>query len=245
MQRYRLDIEYDGKPFLGLQYQDDGPTVQRVIQEGFYKFCQEEVTLHVAGRTDAGVHALGQVGHVDLETPKRVDKIRDAVNFHMRPWPVVLLNVTEMGEDWHARFSAKKRHYLYRILDRRAPTAIDRDRVWHVPVELDMDAMQKAATYLLGDHDFTTFRSTHCQGKSPIKTMDQVDLKRVGEEIHIIVSARSFLHHQVRSFAGSLKKVGDGTYPPEWIKEILVAKDRTQCGPVAPAQGLYFTRVDY
>jgi tRNA pseudouridine38-40 synthase len=191
------------------------------------------------------VHAFGQICHVDLAEPKRVDKIRDGVNFHMRPWPVVLREVTKMPLDWHARFSAQRRHYLYRLLDRRAPTAIDRERVWHVPIALDLEAMQAGAKHLLGTHDFTTFRSSHCQGKSPIKTMEQIDLARVGEEIQMTVCARSFLHHQVRSFMGSLKKVGDGTHPPEWIAQILEAKDRKSCGPVAPAMGLYFMKVDY
>lgn len=245
MPRYRLDVEYDGTPFAGLQFQENAPSVQGVIEEAVYRFCGERPSLHCAGRTDAGVHAFGQVCHIDLETPRETDKIRDAVNFHVRPWPISILKVTEMGEDWHARFSARKRHYLYRILDRRPPPVIDRERVWHVKVPLDVAAMQKAASYLVGDHDFTTFRSTHCQGKSPQKTLEVLDVARVGEEIHVTASARSFLHHQVRSFVGSLKLVGEGSYPPEWMGEILAARDRTLCGPVAPSCGLYFMKVDY
>lgn len=245
MPRYRLDIEYDGTPFAGLQYQEGRPTVQGVIEEAVEKFCAERVTLHVAGRTDAGVHAFGQVGHFDLQRPREPDTIRDALNFHVRPWPVSILRVTEMPEGWHARFSARKRHYRYRILDRRPPPVIDRNRVWHVKVALDVELMRAGARHLVGDHDFTTFRSVHCQGRSPVKTLERLEVARVGEEIHVEASARSFLHHQVRSLVGSLKLVGEGRQPPEWIAEILAARDRTRCGPVAPACGLYFMRVDY
>ena len=245
MPRYWLDVEYDGTPFAGLQFQENAPSVQGVIEEAVYRFCGERPTLQCAGRTDAGVHAFGQVCHIDLETPRRVDKIRDAVNFHVRPWPVSILDVKEMPDDWHARFSARKRHYLYRILDRRPPPVIDRERVWHTYLPLDVERMQVAANHLLGDHDFTTFRSAHCQGKSPQKTLERLDVTRVGNEIHVHASARSFLHHQVRSFVGTLKLVGEGVHGPEWVKEILEARDRTRCGPVAPACGLYFMKVDY
>jgi tRNA pseudouridine38-40 synthase len=243
--RYRLTLEYDGAPFFGWQRQDNGPSVQGALEDAIEKLSGERVTVTGAGRTDAGVHALGQVAHFDLEKEFTGDKIRDALNFHLRPAPVSVLEAAVADGEFHARFSATARHYLYRILTRRAPPALERGRVWHVVHALDAEAMDKAAQALVGQHDFTTFRAAECQAKSPVKTLDKLTVRRAADEIHIEASARSFLHHQIRSFAGTLKLVGEGKWQPRDVAAALAARDRSRCGPVAPPDGLYLVRVDY
>jgi tRNA pseudouridine38-40 synthase len=245
MVRYRLTVEYDGTPFVGWQRQDNGPSVQGALEEAIFKLCGETVTVTGAGRTDAGVHALGQVAHFDLAKEFAPEKIRDALNHFVRPEPVAVLEAEIAAPDFHARFSAVARHYLYRILCRRAPPALDNGRVWHVVHELDAEAMHFAAQSLVGRHDFTTFRSSECQAKSPVKTLDKLAVRRAAGEIEITASARSFLHNQVRSMAGSLKLVGEGKWHPREVGQALAAKDRSRCGPVAPPDGLYLMRVDY
>jgi tRNA pseudouridine38-40 synthase len=245
MPRYKLTIEYDGGPFVGWQRQKNGRSVQQAIEEAVAAFAREQITLKGAGRTDAGVHALGQVAHLDLVEAWPADTVRDATNAHLRPEPVAILSVEPVTGEFDARFSAVKRHYLYRIVDRRAPLALDRDRVWHVPARLDADAMHAAAQSLVGKHDFTTFRAAECQAKSPVKTLDRLDVARRGDEIEVGASARSFLHSQVRSMVGALKKVGEGKWPTAEVTAALAARDRARSGPVAPAQGLYLLRVDY
>lgn len=244
-ERYRLVIEYDGGPFVGWQRQDNGPSVQGVIEDAVYRFCGERVTLFAAGRTDAGVHALGQVAHCDLAKATTPYKLRDAVNAHLRPAPVSILKAELAAREFHARFDAIKRAYRYVILDRRAPPAVMRGRVWHVRRELDAHAMQDAAQHLVGRHDFTTFRAAECQAASPVRTLDLLQVRRDGETIVIEAEARSFLHHQIRSITGSLKLVGDRKWQPERMAQILAARDRSACGPVAPPDGLYLTRVEY
>ncbi|SON53650.1 tRNA pseudouridine synthase A [Hartmannibacter diazotrophicus] len=245
MPRYRMLIEYDGTPFVGWQRQANGVSVQGVIEEAIGKITPEKITLKGAGRTDTGVHATGQVAHVDLEKVMPADTLRDATNFHIEPHPVSILAAEVVDETFDSRFSATKRHYHYRIVDRRAPLALDRYRAWHVRKPLDVDAMQAAAGVLVGHHDFTTFRSTHCQSKSPVKTLDGIDITREGEAIVFHVWSRSFLHNQVRSIVGSLKKVGDGSWTAGTLAAALDARDRRACGPVAPAHGLTLTQVDY
>jgi tRNA pseudouridine38-40 synthase len=245
MPRYKLTIEYDGTPFVGWQVQDNGASVAGEIENAIEKFSGERAALYGAGRTDAGVHALGQVAHVDLAKDWESDTVRDAINAQLRPHPIAVLSAERMAEDFHARFSAAKRHYLYRILNRRADLALERDRAWKIARPLDAGAMHEAAQHLVGHHDFTTFRSTECQAKSPIKTLNQLDVVRAGDEIRIAVSARSFLHNQVRSMVGSLALVGEGRWSGDDLRKALEAKDRTACGPVAPACGLYLVRVDY
>lgn len=245
MPRYKLTLEYDGAPFVGWQRQENGPSVQAALEDAIAGFCGDRVRVQAAGRTDAGVHALGQVIHTDLTGDWPVETVRDAVNHHLRPEPVVVLAAERVGDDFEARFSATMRHYLFRILDRRPRPALRMNRVWHVPVPLDADAMDRAAQALVGRHDFSTFRAAGCQADSPVRTLDRIALERVEDEVRLTVSARSFLHHQVRSIAGSLKQVGDGRWPEARIAEILKAADRRACGPVAPPQGLYLVRVDY
>ena len=301
MPRYKLTIEYDGRPFVGWQIQDNGASVQGALTAALAAFCGQKLSVHGAGRTDAGVHALGQVAHVDLEKDWRVDKVRDAVNAHLRPhpvavlsaervaadfdarrsairrhylyrvsnrrpdlakeWdqdtvrdalnahlrphPVAILNAQQVDASFDARFSAIRRHYLYRIVNRRADLALERTRAWRVPRRLDVDAMHAAAQRLVGKHDFTTFRSTECQAKSPVKTLDTLDIMRAGDDVQIRTSARSFLHNQVRSMVGSLALVGDGKWSADDLAAALVARDRSQCGPVAPPEGLYLVSVDY
>ena len=245
MPRYKLTIEYDGTPFSGWQWQDHAPSVQRVLADALAAFCGHAVKINGAGRTDAGVHALGQVAHVDLEKDWRVDQVRDALNAHLRPHPVAVLAAEKVAEGFDARFSAVKRHYLYRIANRRPDLALDRLRAWRVPRRLDVDAMHAAAQRLIGKHDFTTFRSTECQAKSPEKTLDQLDVSRYGDEVHITTSARSFLHNQVRSMVGSLALVGDGKWSANDLSAALSARNRAACAPVAPPDGLYLVRVDY
>jgi len=245
MRRFRLSLEYDGSPFVGWQRQDNGPSVQGALEDAIEKLSGERVTLAGSGRTDAGVHALGQVAHFDLEKEFEPGKIRDGLNHFLRPDPVVVLEAAIAQADFHARFSAISRHYLFRILNRRSPPALENKRVWHVSVPLDAVAMHAAAQTLVGQHDFTTFRAAECQAQSPVKTLDRLDVSRRGEEIHIEASARSFLHHQIRSFAGSLKLVGEGKWSPHDVADALAAKDRARCGPVSPPDGLYLVRVDY
>ena len=245
MPRYKLTIEYDGTPFVGWQVQEDGYSVQGVLTAALAAFCGHAVKVAGAGRTDAGVHALGQVAHVDLNKDWRVDRVRDAVNAHLRPHPVAVLSAEKVPDDFDARFSARRRNYLYRIVNRRADLALDRLRAWRVPRRLDADAMHEAAQHLVGKHDFTTFRSTECQAKSPVKTLDRLDVTRAGDEIHVNTAARSFLHNQVRSMVGSLVLVGDGKWSGGDLASALAARARHECGPVAPPDGLYLVRVDY
>jgi len=245
MPRYRLIIEYDGAPFVGWQAQANGRAVQQALAEAIEKFCGERVTVHGAGRTDAGVHALGQVAHIDLAKEWEPDTVREAINQHLKPEPVAILDAELAADDFDARFSARKRHYRYRIVNRRAPLTLERGRAWRVPVPLDADAMNEAARALVGKHDFTTFRTAECQAKSPVKTLDALDVARAGEEIRVEASARSFLHHQVRSMAGTLKLVGEGKWSIADVSAALDACDRAACGPVAPAYGLYLVSVDY
>jgi tRNA pseudouridine38-40 synthase len=245
MPRYRLTLEYDGAPFVGWQRQDNGPSVQGALEDAIEKLSGERVTVTGSGRTDAGVHALGQVAHFDLVKEFKPGKVRDALNYHLRPNPVVVVDADVADSEFHARFSARSRHYLFRILNRRSPPALDAGKVWHVSPRLDADAMHAAAQVLVGQHDFTTFRAAECQAQSPVKTLDRLDVSRRADEIHIEASARSFLHHQIRSFAGTLKLVGEGKWTPRDVALALAAKDRTRCGPVAPPDGLYLVRVDY
>ena len=245
MPRYKLTLEYDGTPFVGWQMQGEGASVQGVLTQAMARFCGHPVKVAGAGRTDAGVHALGQVAHVDLQKDWRVDRVRDAVNAHLRPHPVAVLSAEKVADGFDARFSAKKRHYLYRIVNRRADLALERARAWRVPRRLDVAAMHAAAQRLTGKHDFTTFRSTECQAKSPVKTLDRLDVTRDGDEVRINTSARSFLHNQVRSMVGSLVLVGDGKWSGDDLARVLAARNRAACGPVAPPEGLYLVKVDY
>ena len=245
MPRYRLTIEYDGTPFVGWQIQALGASVQGRLTEAIHKFSSEIVSLRGAGRTDAGVHALGQVAHFDLVRDWPVETVRAAVNFHLKPHPISILDCSIVPADFDARFSAVARHYRYRILARSAPPVLDRDRVWWVPQPLSRDAMAEAAPVLVGRHDFTTFRAAGCQARSPVKTLDQFEVSAAGDEIVIAASARSFLHNQVRSMVGSLKLVGEGKWKAGDLAAALAAVDRAACGPVAPARGLYLVKVDY
>jgi len=245
MPRYKLTIEYDGTPFAGWQRQANGRSVQEAIEDAVAAFAGEQVIIGGAGRTDAGVHALAQVAHVDLAKDWPVDTVLNALNFHLQPEPVAVLAAELAADGFDARFSAKARHYLYRIINRRPPLTIDAGRAWRVKAPLDAEAMDAAAQSLTGTHDFTTFRNAACQAKSPVKTLDRLTVRRQSEEIVIEASARSFLHSQARSIAGSLRLVGDGTWTGDDLSAALAAKDRKACGPVAPAKGLYLLRVDY
>ncbi|MER9307222.1 tRNA pseudouridine(38-40) synthase TruA [Mesorhizobium sp. M0293] len=247
MPRFRLDIEYDGSLFAGWQHQADQPSVQQAIEQAIEKFCGEAVRLRAAGRTDAGVHATAQVAHVDLAKAWPSDKVRDAVNAHLQAAGarIVVLKAMVVSDGFDARFSATGRHYLYRILNRRAPAALDKGKVWWVPKRLDAGAMHEAAKVLLGRHDFTTFRSTQCQANSPIRTLERLDVSRQDDVIEVRASARSFLHNQVRSMVGSLKRVGDGGWTAADLKAALEAHDRAACGQVAPPDGLFLIGVDY
>ncbi|MEQ1755309.1 MAG: tRNA pseudouridine(38-40) synthase TruA [Micropepsaceae bacterium] len=245
MTRWKLTVEYDGRPFVGWQRQDNGPSVQGSIEHAILKLTGETVTITAAGRTDTGVHALGQVAHADIEKPFEPHKIQDALNAHLRPHPVAILKAEAVADDFHARFDATARHYIYRIANRRSPLTLDAGHAWQVAVDLDADAMHAGAQYLVGHHDFTTFRAAECQAKSPMKTLDVLRVSRMGRDIEIAASARSFLHHQVRSMVGSLKQVGAGKWPPLSMRKALEAMDRSACGPVAPPDGLYLVRVDY
>jgi tRNA pseudouridine38-40 synthase len=245
MPRYRLLIEYDGGPFVGWQLQAGGPSVQGVITDAIAAFAGETATVHGAGRTDAGVHALGQVAHVDLARDWRPDRVRDALNARLRPHPVAMLAVEKVADSFHARFSARRRRYLYRIVNRRADLALERNRAWRVPRPLDAAAMHAAAQGLVGRHDFTTFRAADCQAKSPVKTLDRLDVARDGDEVRVHASARSFLHHQVRSMVGSLVAVGEGKWSAQDLARALAACSRSACGQVAPPEGLYLVSVEY
>lgn len=245
MTRWKLTLEYDGGPFVGWQRQANGHSVQAALEAAVQRFAQEEVHVQGAGRTDSGVHALGQVAHVDIEKAADGDTVRDALNFHLKPDPVVILSAEAVGAEFHARFSATRRRYLYRLLDRRSPPAIDAGHVWHVSRPLDAGAMHDAAQRLVGHHDFTSFRAKDCQADSPMRTLDRLDVRRVGEEIHIDAEARSFLHHQVRNFTGTLKLVGEGKWDAADVAAALDARDRSAAGPTAPADGLYLVAVDY
>jgi tRNA pseudouridine38-40 synthase len=245
MPRYRLLLEYDGGPYRGFQAQGELPSVQASLERAIEAFSGLRPTIHVAGRTDTGVHASGQVAHFESERIWRGELIRDAVNAHLVPEPIAVLEAQEADPYFHARFSATGRRYLYRILNRRAPPALDQGRVWHVKKPLDAETMQAAAQRLVGHHDFTTFRDVQCQAKSPMKTLDLARVWRDGEEVRMEFAARSFLHRQVRSMAGSLVDVGAGRWSAETLQAALKAADRTRCGQVAPAHGLCLTRVEY
>ncbi len=245
MPRYRLTLEYDGRGFVGWQRQASGLSVQQALEEAVAAFCGERVTAVAAGRTDAGVHALAQVAHVDLARDFPPERVMGALNAHLRPHPVAVLEVRRAGPGFHARFSAAERRYLYRILNRRAPPALERGRVWHVIRPLDAERMQEAASLLVGRHDFTSFRDSQCQAASPLKTLRRLHVRRCGEIVEIHAAARSFLHHQVRNMVGTLVLVGGGRRPIAWVTEVLAARDRSRAGPTAPAEGLYFAGVGY
>jgi tRNA pseudouridine38-40 synthase len=245
MPRYRLTVEYDGRPFNGFQAQSNQPSVQASLERAVAGFSGETLRLAAAGRTDTGVHATGQVVHIDLEKAWQPDVVRDALNAHLVPEPIAILDVAEVDGDWHARFSATGRRYLYRILNRKSPPALDRGRVWHVKKPLDVMAMHAAAQALVGQHDFTTFRDAQCQAKSPVKTLEAVSVWREGESVLLTFAARSFLHRQVRSMTGSLAEVGAGRWRIDDLKAALEARDRKACGQVAPPDGLYLTGVAY
>ncbi len=245
MPRYKLTIEYDGTPFSGWQIQASGPSIQGELARAIEGLCGKHVVPRGAGRTDAGVHARGQVAHFDLEREYKPGTVVGALNHHLRPSPIAAVACEIVDENFDARFSAKARHYLYRIVNRRARLALDRGRAWQVAVPLDAGAMHEAAQHLVGRHDFTTFRSSQCQANSPLRTLDRLEVTREAQDIFIASSARSFLHHQVRSMAGSLKMVGEGKWSADDLKRALDARERAACGPVAPSCGLYFMKVDY
>ena len=245
MPRYKLTIEYDGAPFVGWQRQVNGPSIQAALERAVQALSGERVSVHGAGRTDTGVHARGQVAHFDLAKDKPAETVRSALNYHLKPDPIAIIDAAIAPADFHARFSATARRYRYRILNRRAPPAIDRGRVWHVPVPLDAAAMAAAAAVLRGRHDFNSFRSTACQAPSPIKTLDLLDVTRTGEQVLIDVGSRSFLHNQVRILVGTLQLVGRGQWTRRDVEEALSARDRTRAGPTAPPQGLCLMEVRY
>lgn len=245
MTRFRLTIEYDGRPFMGWQRQAHGPSVQQAIEEAVFAITGEQAVLHAAGRTDAGVHSLAMTAHVDIERPITAFRLRDGINAKLRPQPVAILHAEEAAADFHARFSCVGRRYVYRIANRRAPLALEAGRAWRVPVVLHADVMHKAAQILVGRHDFTTFRSAHCQAESPVKTLDRLAVRRMGEMIEIEAAARSFLHHQVRSMVGCLQLVGRGKWTPKDLRAALQARDRHALGFNAPPDGLYFVEALY
>jgi tRNA pseudouridine38-40 synthase len=243
--RYRITLEYDGGGFVGWQRQENGPSIQAALEDAIDGFCGERVTVHGAGRTDAGVHALGQVAHFDLDKDTDARTVREALNAHLRPAPIAVLDAAEADPAFHARFDAVERRYLYRIVNRRAPPTLDRGRAWHVAVPLDAEAMHDAAQVLVGKHDFTSFRAAECQAKSPVKTLDEIAVTRAGEEVQLTARARSFLHHQVRNVTGTLRLVGEGKWGRGDIEAALAARDRSAAGPTAPAEGLYLVGVRY
>ncbi len=245
MSRFKIVIEYDGSGFVGWQRQENGPSVQQAVEEAIERFCGEPATVFAAGRTDAGVHALGQVAHVDIARDTSARTVRDAINFHLRPARVVVVRAETVSDGFHARFSARERSYIYRITNRRAPPALERGRTWWVPTPLDPARMADAARHLVGHHDFTSFRATICQAASPIKTLDALDVHRHGDEIRVEARARSFLHHQVRNMVGTLKLVGEGKWSADTVRDALEARDRRAAGPTAPAEGLYLAQVRY
>ncbi len=243
--RFRIVVEYDGRPFMGWQRQAHGPSVQAAIEDAAQKICPEQVTVHAAGRTDAGVHALGMVAHLDITRTITPFRLMEALNACLRPHPVAILACEPVSEDFHARFSCRARHYEYRIVNRRAPMTLDAGRAWRISATLDADLIHDAAQHLVGCHDFTTFRSAHCQADSPLRTLDRLDVRRTGDRISIFASARSFLHHQVRSMVGCLALVGEGKWTAQDLKSALDAQDRAALGFNAPPDGLYFSRADY
>jgi len=243
--RWRLTIEYDGGPFMGWQRQEHGPSVQQALEEALLRMTGEQASFTAAGRTDAGVHALAMSAHVDLTKPLTPHRLREGLNALVRPRPISVIGVAEVADDWHARFSCVERRYLYRILNRRAPPALDAGKVWHIAVPLDVEAMGEGAAHLVGRHDFTTFRSAQCQSDSPVKTLDSLEVTKVGDEIHVAAAARSFLHHQVRSMVGCLALVGRGQWRPDDIRKALEARDRAALGLNAPPHGLYFVQALY
>lgn len=245
MARYKILLEYDGRGFVGWQRQDNGFSVQQAIEEAVEKFSGQSVSVFGAGRTDSGVHALGQVAHFDLEKEQTPDTVRKALNFHLKPAAIAVLEAASVDDGFDARLSAKARSYVYRITNRRSPLTLERGFSWWVPVPLDADAMHDAAKGLIGNHDFTTFRATHCQAASPVKTLDSLDVSRNGEVIEFHVRARSFLHHQVRNFVGTLKLVGEGKWTAADVTAALAQKKRAAAGPTAPAEGLYLVEVIY
>jgi len=245
MRRFKVTIEYDGSGFVGWQRQKNGPSVQQTVEDAIARFCGETVNVFAAGRTDAGVHALGQVAHFDIGRDADAKTVRDAINYHMKPAPVVVVNAEPVSNDFHARFSARERSYHYRITNRRAPPALQRGRTWWVPTPLDEKRMADAAQHLVGHHDFTSFRASICQAASPLKTLDALNVFRDGDEIHIEARARSFLHHQVRNMVGTLKLVGEGKRAVVDVRKALEARNRTSAGPTAPAEGLYLIEVKY
>ncbi len=245
MTRWRLTLEYDGAPFVGWQRQAYGESVQGVLERAIGEMTSSDVTVHAAGRTDAGVHALAMEAHVDIAKPLTEHRLREGINALVRPAPVSVIEVEQVADDWHARFTCTGRRYLYRILNHRAPPALLRGKVWHIGAPLDLDAMIDGASKLLGSHDFTTFRSVHCQSASPLKTLDELRVERVVDEVHIHAAARSFLHHQVRSMVGCLGMVGRGQWSPQDIAAALEAKDRAALGLNAPPEGLYFVSASY
>jgi tRNA pseudouridine38-40 synthase len=245
MPRYKLTLEYAGAAFRGWQRQSEGDSVQQALEDAVRAFCGEDVQVVGAGRTDAGVHATGQVAHLDLARAVTPETLRNALNHHLRPHPVAVLDAALVPDDFHARFSATARHYVYRIINRRAPLTLEAGRAWQVPPPLDAEVMHEAAQRLVGHHDFTSFRSALCQAKSPLKTLDRLAVRRQGDRLEIMALARSFLHYQVRNMVGTLKLIGEGRWPVERIEAVLVARDRTAAGPTAPACGLYLVRVDY
>ena len=245
MTRWRLTVEFDGGPFVGWQQQAYGESVQQTLERAIGKMTGETITLHGAGRTDAGVHALAMDAHVDISKPLTEHRLREGINALVRPAPVSVIEVAPVADDWHARFSCTGRRYLYRILNHRAPPALMRGKVWHVAAPLDINAMAEGATRLVGTHDFTTFRSVHCQSASPVKSLDGLTVERLGDEIHVLAAARSFLHHQVRSMVGCLALVGRGRWTPDDIGAALEARDRTALGLNAPPEGLYFVGASY
>ncbi|MCT4655843.1 MAG: tRNA pseudouridine(38-40) synthase TruA [Cohaesibacter sp.] len=245
MPRFKLLIEYDGRPFSGWQRQDNAPTVMETIETAITRFAHEKVVLYGAGRTDSGVHATGQVAHLDMERDWHSQKLKEALNHFMQETGVAILGIDKVTDEFDSRFSAIRRYYRYRICNRRAPLTFEMGRAWQYSYPIDIDLMQKGCDQLIGTHDLSTFRATACQAKSPIRTMEMLKVSREGEWVYLDAMARSFLHNQIRSFVGSLVEVGAGRKPVEWISEILEARDRRACGPVAPPDGLYLTRVDY
>jgi tRNA pseudouridine38-40 synthase len=245
MPRVKLTLEYDGTGYVGWQRQDNGPSVQAALEAALKAYCQADIVVHVAGRTDAGVHALGQVAHADIPRDDRAEVVANALNAHLRPHPIAVLAAERVGDDFHARFSAVERSYEYRIVNRRAPLALDRDRAWWLPVPLDAAAMHAAAQALVGRHDFTSFRAAECQAETPVRTLDELAVTRQGSDIVVRARARSFLHHQVRNMVGTLKLVGEGKWTRRDVAAALAARDRAKAGQTAPACGLYLVGVRY